>query len=347
MSASTDLIYYVGQGNLSIAPRITAGAVNGGFRYVGDLLGVQIGLNEKFADVFENNTGYGFQALHAPVQIEASIKLILAQWSTPNLQLALWGSTPGASAGGTVTGESVNGYVGLTNYLANIGATNLTLTVATGAVTSVTVAGTPTGYSTTDTVTFSAAPSGGVTATGVIASAAGGVPIIQITNPGSGYLSAPTVTVSGGSGGTFTAVLGGTLVSGTDFTTNGSYGAFTILATSPVLKNVAPTAAIPLVANYTYEATNGRVDAYNASPTEWSVKIEAKNVANPFVDSNNSAFAAVLIEAYRAFFDPSKMLDLIGKKDAPLELDGVLLVDPTRAFTPGSGRSVLFSITKA
>ncbi len=345
--SSTDLIYYVGQGNLNIAPRITAGAVNGGYRNVGDLLGVQIGLNEKFADVFENNTGYGFQALHAPVEIAASIKLIMAQWSTPNLQLALWGTPPTADPAGTVSAETFNGYVGLKSYLANIGATALVLSVGTGSVGSVTVGTAGSGYTTAPTVTFSAAPAGGVTATGTAVVSAGAVTAINITNPGSGYTVAPTITLGGpGTSAAATATLGGSLTVNTDYTVDGSYGSVTLTSTGK-MGNVPSTTPVPLSANYTYEATNGSVGAFTGSPTEWSIRIDAKNVANPFIDSNNSAFAAVSIQAYRAFFDPAKMLDLIGKKDAPLEVDGVLLIDPTVTFQPGNPRSVLFNIIKA
>lgn len=347
MTASTDLIYYVGQGNLNLARRITAGAINSGYYNVGDLTGIQLGLDEKFADVFENTTGFGFQALHAPTEISAKIKLIMSQWSTPNLETALWATPPTANPGGTVTDEAVNGYLGYKSYFAHIGVTNVTLAVGSGSVSAVTVSGTPSGYSTSSTVTFSAAPAGGTTATGMVSSMNGSTPVITITNPGKGYTAAPTVTVSGGTGGTFTAVLGGALTANTDYTVDGSYGSFTLLSTSPVLGGVSSSAAIPLTANYTYAATNGSVGAFTGSPTEWSVRIDAKNVANPFIDQNGSAFAAVSVQAYRAFFDPAKMLDLIGKKDAPLELDGVLLIDPTVPFQPGNPRSVLFNIEKA
>ena len=269
-SPSTDVVYYVGQGNLNLAPRITAGAINGGFRNVGDLQAVQLSLDQKFADVFENNTGYGFQALHAPVEIAGKIKLVMSQWSTPNLQAALWGTAPTANPGGTVTAESTTAYNGGKTYLAHIGVTSLVL------------------------------------------------------------------TTSGGSPST--------LVEGTDYTVDGSYGSYTILPGSTI---VPAGPGVALKAAYTYAATNGSVGAFTAAPTEWSVRVDAKNVANPFVDSNGSAFEAVSINVYRAFFDATKMLDLIGKKDAPLELDGVLLIDPTVTFTPGNPRSVFFNIEKA
>ena len=58
------------------------------------------------------------------------------------------------------------------------------------------------------TVTFAAAPAGGVTATGTAIMAPGGATVagVLITNPGSGYLTAPAVTFNTG-GATGTAVL--------------------------------------------------------------------------------------------------------------------------------------------
>lgn len=66
-----------------------------------------------------------------------------------------------------------------------------------------------TGYTGSPTVTFSAPPAGGTTATGTVTTSGGVITGVVITNPGSGYVSAPTVTFSGaGTGATGTAVLG-------------------------------------------------------------------------------------------------------------------------------------------
>ena len=63
------------------------------------------------------------------------------------------------------------------------------------------------GYSSA-TVTFSAAPAGGITATGTATISGGAVSAIVITNPGNGYTAAPTITIGGdGSGATATATL--------------------------------------------------------------------------------------------------------------------------------------------
>ena len=64
-----------------------------------------------------------------------------------------------------------------------------------------------TGYTdATASVTFSAPPSGGTTATGTVQTTGGVVTNITITNPGSGYVTAPTVTITdSGSGVNATA----------------------------------------------------------------------------------------------------------------------------------------------
>lgn len=76
-------------------------------------------------------------------------------------------------------------------------------------VASVTISNGGTGYTGTPTVTFSAAPAGGTTATGTVTVVGGVITGVVITNPGSGYVTAPTVTFSGaGTGAAGTAVLG-------------------------------------------------------------------------------------------------------------------------------------------
>lgn len=57
-------------------------------------------------------------------------------------------------------------------------------------------------YATAPTVTFSAAPAGGVTATGIALVTAGVVTAVLVTHPGSGYTTAPTISFTPTSGGT-------------------------------------------------------------------------------------------------------------------------------------------------
>ena len=76
-------------------------------------------------------------------------------------------------------------------------------------VASATITAGGSGYTSAPTVTFAAAPAGGITATGTATISGGAVTAITITNPGNGYTSAPAITFSGGegSGATATAVL--------------------------------------------------------------------------------------------------------------------------------------------
>lgn len=60
-------------------------------------------------------------------------------------------------------------------------------------------------YTSAPTVTFSAAPAGGITATGTAVLSGDAVASITITNPGNGYTSAPTISFSGGGGSGATA----------------------------------------------------------------------------------------------------------------------------------------------
>ncbi len=73
---------------------------------------------------------------------------------------------------------------------------------------------------TVPTVTFAAAPAGGITATGTAIMNGAGTAVVgvNITNPGKGYVSPPTVTFSGGTAATGTATISipGEVASGTD-----------------------------------------------------------------------------------------------------------------------------------
>ena len=69
-------------------------------------------------------------------------------------------------------------------------------TIASGAVTGITITSSPTGYTSVPTITFTAAPSGGTTATGTAIVTGGVVTGVTINNAGAGYTTAPTLTFS-------------------------------------------------------------------------------------------------------------------------------------------------------
>ena len=268
-TASTDQTYYTGQGNILIAPRATAGAINGGYVDVGDTSGFSITMKQTMVKVQENQTGFGLTAASYPVAIEASVKMILNQWSAANLALALQSVAPSGAAGGTVTAESQTAYNGSSFFLDNIGVTALVLTTGTTPV---------------------------------------------------------------------------TLVEGTDYTVNGSFGMVTIL---PGSTNVPAGPGVVVKCAYTWAPNNGSVGMATQGIVERSVRVNAKNVANPFTDANNSSFAAVSFNLHRVQFEVAKVLDLISKKDGTLELDGEVLLDPTIPFVPGSAMSSFIQIIKA
>ncbi len=89
----------------------------------------------------------------------------------------------------------------------------------TNSVASTTVTAGGSNYSSVPTVTFSAPPAGGVTATGTATVSSQAVTAITITNPGNGYTSAPTITISGGGGSGATA----TSTLATDWTYKGEF----------------------------------------------------------------------------------------------------------------------------
>jgi hypothetical protein len=72
-----------------------------------------------------------------------------------------------------------------------------------GQVRAVAVTAGGTGYTDGAAATFSAAPGGGVTATGTVTVVGGVITRVNITNPGAGYVTAPTVSVAGGADATF------------------------------------------------------------------------------------------------------------------------------------------------
>ncbi|MHB0992685.1 MAG: phage tail tube protein [Burkholderiales bacterium] len=333
MPALSDQTYFIGQGKCYWAPRQTNGPIIGGYQYFGDTQSLQVSSKQKTVEVEENVTGFGGIALHAAVSIPLNFKLQLPVWSMKNLALALFGNNSGSNAGGSVTSESLTVYTdgGMTR-LANFGLTAApTLTTGTGIVTGTTVTAGGAGYTSAPTVAFSAAPAGGVTATGVAVISGGAVTAINLTNPGSGYTAAPTITLTGGgftTAATATASIASkTLVSGTDFSYDAVYGNVTPLTTSGSFFTsiYPPTTPVPLLASYTYAANNGFINMLTAPSPEVSLQFNGLNVANP----SGSTFGAVPVLIKRAKLDFTKMVDLISKKEGILELDGAILYDAT------------------
>jgi hypothetical protein len=332
MPAQTDATYYIGQGKCFFAPRQTNGPIIGGFQYFGDTQSLQVNSKQKTVDVEENVTGYGGIALHAPVSIPLDFKLQLPIWTMKNLALALFGTNSGANAGGTVASEALTVYTdgGMTR-LQNFGLTGApTLNTAAGIVSGLTfTAGA--GYASVPTLTFSAPPAGGTQATGYVTMSGGVITGAFLTNPGQGYTTAPTATLTGGgftTAGTVTAsITPKTLVAGTDFSYDATYGQVTpITGGSSFFSAIyPPTTPVYLTAGYSYNANNGTINMLTQPSPEIALQFNGLNVANP----SGSTFAAVPVLIKRAKLDFTKMLDLISKKEGILELDGAILYDST------------------
>lgn len=132
-AALTDQTYFIGQGVVSFAPRISGGVINGGYTQFGDVQMLSIDQSkQKIVEVEENLTGFGGTALYASVAIPIALKLQLTQWSMENLALACYGSNSGPGIGGSVTAEATTAYNGQTMYLANIGISALVLKTTGG-----------------------------------------------------------------------------------------------------------------------------------------------------------------------------------------------------------------------
>lgn len=101
----------------------------------------------------------------------------------------------------------------LSTLIVNDGINDFVATIP-GSVTAVTVGSAGSGYTSVPTVSFGAAPSGGVTTTGTAVLSGGAVAAVAVTTGGSGYTS-PTVTFSA------PQVAGGTLATGTVTVSNG------------------------------------------------------------------------------------------------------------------------------
>lgn len=338
-----DLSYFVGQGELMVAPRESGGPINGGFTWLGDVSELVFDFSkQKMVEIEENYTGYGTTAEFASVALPLAFTCSLLQWSSPNLALALYGNTSGPKAAGSVSGEAVTLFGGGSSFLQNIQPSSVVLTSVAGQVQSIAVTQ-GTGYTSAPSVAIAAPPAGGVQATAVATLVSATDITIQITNPGSGYTTAPAVTLTGGGGtgasATATLSTATALVEGTDYTMNttSQFGEITALSTG-VFAQLATNAPFSVTAAYDYAANNGLTTMLTAAQPEIALRFKGKNVAN----SNNGEYQPWMVYMKRARLKLPKNLDVIGKKEAVLDLEGMLLVDPTAA----AGTSQFLDIQK-
>jgi hypothetical protein len=141
------------------------------------------------------------------------------------------------------------------------------ITGVNGSVASVTITGGGTGYTTAPTVTFSAAPNGGTTATGTAVLSGTSVVSVTIVTPGSGYITPPTVT--------FSAPASGTTATGT----------------------AAPTGVISLIAG----SPSGT--GYNISTNTSTVTAAQSQLAGPYGIALDNLGDLIIADEYDASLD--------------------------------------------
>jgi hypothetical protein len=341
-SPYADLSYFIGQGKVQAAYRNGNGQLAGGYFFLGDVAALTFDFaKQKMVTIEENISGYGGTAEFVSVAIPLSFSLSAQQWPAANLALALYGTASGANAGGNVTSEDLTLFAGGgINYLQNILASSAAITAVAGQVKSVAVTQ-GAGYATAPSVAFSAAPSGGVTATGhAVFNSSSSIDIV-IDNPGEGYgTTAPDVTLSGGgssTAATATASLttASALVEGTDYSVgSGQFGDITtLIGSSSIFAQMSPGAPFQTTAAYAYASTNGSISMLTQAQPELALMFQGLNVAN----TNNGVFQPWRIYMKRAKLQLTKNLDLIGRKETTLDLQGELLFDPN----PLSGSNYL------
>ena len=130
-SIYSDNSYGVFQGILYAAKRMMNGAQTGGFMDMLDVEAFTIDPKQKFEEVIESRTGYGFTAAHVPTESALNVKMTVLQGSQRNWERAVWGAASGAVAGGTVSGEAVTLYNGAMTPLAHPGVSLVTVSVGT------------------------------------------------------------------------------------------------------------------------------------------------------------------------------------------------------------------------
>jgi hypothetical protein len=136
--ATTSKYYAVTQGKVYIASRDSTGRTSG-FTWMGDADGFSITGSQQFLDWQESYSGNRARVGHLPTSTDLGFSLNLKNIDGDNIAKAFYGTTA-ASAGASVTGESINAYASSMVPLANPGVSAVVVTKTSGSV--VLVAGT-------------------------------------------------------------------------------------------------------------------------------------------------------------------------------------------------------------
>lgn len=355
MNAQPDVVYFMGQGKAYIAPRQTNGAINGPFTFVGDTSALQITTNQKFDDVEESTSGNRLVAAHIPNGLSFNVKMTNEQWSAANLARATYGSLSTLGVAGTVTAELIQAWAGVTSQgvqgggivpLAYPGVSSVVAILGGAATTLASVTPLVAGTSALAAGTRVTAAPVGMTATVApvvvaVIGVGGGVDHYEVTTHGSGISVPPTsFTVAGVTSMTQNINMGATaLTLNTDYTTDATNGALTILAASTKINSgyQLDQTGTPISVNYSYSSYDSAIEAILTGNgiQEYAIRFQGFNTAN-----GNSP---VLVTLWRYAMNLAKTLDLLMSKHGSLELDGMLLPDTTRN---GTTQSQFFSVIK-
>lgn len=101
--------YFAGQGKVFVAPRATAGAINGGWTELGDTDKLEITTKQNYQDIYESCSGTRSIVAHYVTQTDWAFSVDAMSFSKENLARAFYG-TASAVTSGSVTAEAVTGY---------------------------------------------------------------------------------------------------------------------------------------------------------------------------------------------------------------------------------------------
>lgn len=119
--------YFIGQGKLYVGLRNTAGAVTGGWRFLGNCPELRIMQNIDYIEHYESQTGQRNKDLEIESTRNVMMQIAMESWDLDNLAFALLG-TSSTINGTTVSNETVRSPSALGAFapLANINLTSFT-----------------------------------------------------------------------------------------------------------------------------------------------------------------------------------------------------------------------------
>lgn len=100
---------FIGQGKVYVAPRLSNGAINGGWAELGDTEKLEVTTKQNFVDDYESCSGNRSIAAHIPIQTDWALSVDAKSFSKENLARAFYG-TATTLAGASVTAEAVTAY---------------------------------------------------------------------------------------------------------------------------------------------------------------------------------------------------------------------------------------------